>query len=226
MLSALIVAAGSSQRMGFDKLFADLNGKPVVAHGIQAFEDCPAVDDILIVTREGRESEFAELVRQQGWKKVKAVLPGGKMRHFSVWNGLVALAASGTAPDFVAVHDGARPLVTQEMIARCIARAEETGAACCASPVSDTLKRVDALGCVHASVDRTHLWAMQTPQIFAFPLLYEAYQAIIDAAETVTDEASAVQNYGRSVALVDAGAGFNLKVTYPRDLEIARRLLG
>jgi 2-C-methyl-D-erythritol 4-phosphate cytidylyltransferase len=112
------------------------------------------------------------------------------------------------------------------MIARCIARAEETGAACCASPVSDTLKRVDAQGCVHASIDRTHLWAMQTPQIFAFHLLYEAYQAIIEADETVTDEASAVQNYGRPVALVDAGGGFNLKVTYPRDLEIARRLLG
>ncbi len=222
MLTALIVAAGSSQRMGFDKLFADLAGKPVVAWSVAAFEACAAVKQIVIVTRPEKEPLFRMLALREGWGKLRTILPGGAQRHFSVWNGLQTLA--NTADDYVAVHDGARPLVTPDMIARCLGLAQETGAACCAAPVSDTLKRGDANGRIVGSVDRQNLWAMQTPQTFSLPKLIAAYQQVIDAGLTVTDETSALEHAGQPVSLLNSG-DFNLKITYPQDLDLARHLL-
>ena len=222
MLSALIVAAGSSQRMGFDKLFADLAGRPVVAWSVAAFQACPDVDAILLVTRPEKEAEFRALSEREGWTKLRAILPGGAQRHQSVWNGLQAI---GDEPGrFVAVHDGARPLVTPAMITRCLELARQGGAACCAAPVSDTLKRADANQCISGSVDRMNLWAMQTPQTFRLDLLLEAYRQVIDAGLLVTDETSALERMGKPVALLNSG-DFNLKITYPPDLELARYLL-
>ena len=222
MLSALIVAAGSSQRMGFDKLFADLAGRPVVAWSVAAFEACAAVDGIVLVTRPEKEATFRELARREGWTKLRAILHGGAQRHLSVWNGLQTLPRA--ADDFVAVHDGARPLVTPDMIARCLALARETGAACCAAPVSDTLKRADPAGRIVGGVDRENLWAMQTPQTFSVPALVAAYRQVIDAGLAVTDETSALEHAGQPVSLFHSG-DFNLKITYPPDLELARHLL-
>ena len=222
MLTALIVAAGSSQRMGFDKLFADLAGRPVVAWSIAAFEACAAVDGIVLVTRPEKEGLFRELSRREGWTKLRAVLRGGAQRHLSVWNGLQTLP--NIADDYVAVHDGARPLVTPDMIERCLRLARETGAACCAAPVSDTLKRADAHGRIVGGVDRENLWAMQTPQTFAVPALVAAYRQVIDAGLAVTDETSALERAGQPVSLLNSG-DFNLKITYPQDLELARHLL-
>ena len=222
MLSALIVAAGSSQRMSFDKLFADLAGRPVVAWSVAAFQACPDVDDILLVTRPEKEGEFRALADREGWTKLRAVLPGGAQRHQSVWNGLQAIADGPGR--FVAVHDGARPLVTPAMITRCLDLARQGGAACCAAPVSDTLKRADANQCISGSVDRMNLWAMQTPQTFRLDLLLAAYRQVIDAGLLVTDETSALERMGQSVALLNSG-DFNLKITYPPDLDLARHLL-
>ena len=224
MLTAIIVAAGTSQRMGFDKLFADLGGRPVVAWSVAAFQACAAVDGIVLVTRPEKQEIFHELARTEGWTKLRAVLPGGTQRHLSVWNGLQTLAAEGTAGGYVAVHDGARPLVTPDIITRCLDLARTAGAACCASPVTDTLKRADAHGRIASGVDRTNLWAMQTPQIFAADALVQAYRAVMDAGEAVTDETSALERIGQPVALLDSG-DFNLKITYPQDLELARHLL-
>lgn len=222
MLTAIIVAAGTSRRMGFDKLFADLHGKPVVAHSIAAFEACAVVDAIVVVTREEQAPGIRALAAQESWRKLGRVVPGGAERRFSVWNGLAA-AQTGEG-DFVAVHDGARPLVTAAMIERCLARAQSVGAACCAAPVSDTLKRANAAGCVAGGVDRTDLWAMHTPQIFSAPALLRAYRAALDAGAPVTDEASALEMIGLPVALVDS-AGENLKITYPADLPLAATIL-
>ncbi len=222
MLTALIVAAGSSQRMGFDKLFADLAGKPVVAWSIAAFEACAAVDAIVLVTRPEKEPLFRELAQSEGWTKLRAILPGGAQRHFSVWNGLQTLA--NTADDYVAVHDGARPLVTPDMIERCLGLARETGAACCAAPVSDTLKRADAHGRIVGGVDRENLWAMQTPQIFSVSTLVTAYEHVMRDEITVTDETSALEHAGQPVFLCNSG-DLNLKITYPQDLELARHML-
>ncbi len=227
MLTAIIVAAGSSQRMGFDKLFADLAGRPVVAWSVAAFQASEAVDGIVLVTRPEREVLFREMAQRWNWTKLRAILPGGAQRHLSVWNGLQTVAAERKEEDdaaFVAVHDGARPLITPDMIARCLGLAREAGAACCAAPVSDTLKRADADRRICGGVDRANLWAVQTPQIFALPLLLRAYQTVIDAGETVTDETSALEGIGAPVALLNSG-DFNLKITYPPDLELARHLL-
>ena len=224
MFTAIIVAAGSSQRMGFDKLFADLGGRPVVAWSVAAFQACAAVDGIVLVTRPEKEPVFRELARAEGWTKLRAILPGGAQRHFSVWNGLQAIADGDARENYVAVHDGARPLVTPEAITRCLELAQTTGAACCASPVTDTLKRADAHGRIAAGVDRTNLWAMQTPQTFALAGLVRAYRAVMEAGETVTDETSALERVGQPVALLNSG-DFNLKITYPQDLELARHLL-
>ena len=245
MLTAIIVAAGTSQRMGFDKLFADLGNRPVVAHSIAAFQACPSVGSIVLVTRPEKKAVFQELARNEGWTKLHAVLAGGAQRHLSVWNGLQTLTdtlSESPAPDtmqgqghaasgkdgrvshFVAVHDGARPLVTPDIIERCLELAQTVGAACCAAPVSDTLKRADEHRRISGSVDRTNLWAMQTPQIFALPLLLRAYREVINTGLTVTDETSALESIGQPVGLLNSG-DFNLKITYPQDLELARYLL-
>jgi 2-C-methyl-D-erythritol 4-phosphate cytidylyltransferase len=224
-LTAIIVAAGSSQRMGFDKLFADLAGLPVVARSIAAFEACAEVESILVVTRPEREDEFHRLAREHGWDKLHALLPGGAARHLSVWNGLESVAARcGTGSGWVAVHDGARPLVTPELISRCFRLAQEAGAACCAAPVSDTLKRAGADSLISGSVDRANLWGMQTPQIFSFPVLYRAYESLLAAGLLVTDEASALEELGLPVALLNSGE-YNLKITYPPDLRLAEFIL-
>ena len=223
MLTAIIVAAGTSQRMGFDKLFADLGGRPVVAWSVAAFQACEAVDEIILVTRPEKEPGFRELAQAEGWNKLRAILPGGAQRHLSVWNGLQSIASDANE-NYVAVHDGARPLVTPDTIVRCLELAQQSGAACCATPVTDTLQRADAYGWIASGVDRTNLWAMQTPQTFSLPLLLRAYRAVMDADETVTDETSALERIGQPVALLNSG-DFNLKITYPQDLELARHLL-
>src|ERR1041385_1288571 len=137
MLTAIIVAGGSSQRMGFDKLFAPLNGRPVVAHSIAAFESTASVRNIILVGRAERLSDYEELVRTQSFRKVTAVVPGGMRRQDSVQRGLERLAANS---DFVAVHDAARPLVRPEMVERIYQSAQDHGGAACAAPVRAPLQ--------------------------------------------------------------------------------------
>ncbi len=207
--------------MGFDKLTALLAGRAVAAWAAAAFEACAEVGEIVVVTAAGREEEFRALFA--GLNKVRAVVPGGVMRHLSVWEGLMAINP-GTG--LVAVHDAARPLVTPGLIARCLTRAQEVGAAAAASPVADTLKRADpGTGLVVGGVDRTDLWAMGTPQVFRADLLRRAYERVLATGEMVTDEVSAVERLGASVALVDTGEETNFKITYPRDLALARLVL-
>lgn len=219
---AILVAAGSSRRMGFDKLTADLAGKPVVAWSLLAFECAPSVRRILLVTREDRVEEFTALARAHGISKLAGVVPGGGERHLSVWNGLQAAEA---APDeFVAVHDAARPLISPAAIEGCLALAREHGAAACAAPIVDTLKRATADGFVSESVERENLWAMQTPQLFLARLLEEAYRSLLRTNTIVTDEVSALQRLGLSVALY-RNREANLKITLPEDIPLARLVL-
>ena len=207
--------------MGFDKLFADLRGKPVVAHSIAAFESAPEIGEIILVGRVETKARLDELVSREGWKKVRHVIEGGAERHLSVWRGLQA--GDGRAA-YVAIHDGARPLTTPEVIRRCLELAREAGAACVATPIPDTVKRASEEGVVVESVDRAGLWAMQTPQIFSTPMILQAYAAIIHAGELVTDEVSAVQRMGVNIALL-RNDEWNFKITIPRDLELAGHVL-
>jgi 2-C-methyl-D-erythritol 4-phosphate cytidylyltransferase len=217
VLSAILVASGSSQRMGFDKLFAVIAGEPVIAHPIRAFERATSVGEIVVVAREERHDEIRKISRDRGFKKVLSIVPGGERRQDSVRAGLDRINHDAK---YVAVHDAARPLITPEQIERAFAECRVHGAAALAQPVNDTLKRAGADLLVVGSVDRCQLYAMQTPQIFERKLLEDAYRAVYAENILVTDEVSAVERLGYKVALV-LNDDFNLKITYPRDLPVA-----
>ena len=219
---AIMVAAGSSRRMGFDKLTADLAGKPVAAHSLLAFEAASSVERIVVVTREERVAEFEALCRDHGITKLARVVPGGAERHLSVWNGMKAAQAKPN--DYIAVHDAARPLVTPAAIQACYEKARHHGASACATPIADTLKRANADGAVIGGVERDHLWAMQTPQIFLANLLERAYQQVLRSGEVVTDEVSAIHRLGVSVVLTRNDEP-NFKITLPGDLALAQLIL-
>lgn len=221
MLTAIIVAAGSSRRMGFDKLFATLGDRPVIAHAIAAFERTKSVIDIIVTAHDGRIAELEDLVKTLDYRKVRRIIPGGKRRQDSVRNGLEALESETC---YVAVHDGARPLVTPEQIERVLASCCVHCAAALAAPVVETLKRSDDDHLVAGSVDREGLYAMQTPQIFSRGLLLKAYAAVETDNLHITDEVSAVEHIGVKVVLVPNDE-FNPKITYPRDLLLAESYL-
>jgi 2-C-methyl-D-erythritol 4-phosphate cytidylyltransferase len=219
-LSAVIVAAGSSRRMGFDKLTASLLGRPLVAHSLAAFDACADVGSIVLVCAGERMGEFEKMAAP--FAKVREVVPGGKERVDSVLAGVSAL--DDAAPAFVAVHDGARPLITPSAISACYAAARETGAAVSAEPVTDTLHRTDAAGLALETVSREHLWRMQTPQIVETAPLKALLLAARDAGAAVTDEISLLLRAGRKARVVE-NPDWNFKVTYPRDLALAEMLL-
>ena len=214
MFCAVIVAAGSSRRAGFDKLAAPLAGVPVLRRSVDAFVAAGAAA-VVVVCPESRWVETG--LAAADFPVPVSRVDGGAERQDSVAAGLAALPV-GTR--MVAVHDGARPLITPQGIAACLAAAEETGAATCAHPVVDTLKRADAAGrSLPEKVSREHLWGMETPQIFRLELLLQAYQYVKENALVVTDEVSAVEALGVPTQLVQGGA--NLKITLPGDLELA-----
>jgi 2-C-methyl-D-erythritol 4-phosphate cytidylyltransferase len=221
MLTAIIVAAGSSRRVGFDKLLAPINGRPVIAHTIEAFERADSVQEIIIVAREDRHSEMERIVCEQGGRKVQAVVIGGEHRQDSVRAGLARL---GSSARYVAVHDAARPLITPQQIESVFAKCREHGAAALAEPISDTLKRAGKDLAVSASIDRHQVFAMQTPQIFERKLIEDAYRAVIAADLRITDEVSAVEHIRRKVVVVPNDE-FNFKITYERDLKLAEFVL-
>jgi 2-C-methyl-D-erythritol 4-phosphate cytidylyltransferase len=221
MLTAIIVAAGSSRRMGFDKLFAIIAGRPVIAHAIDAFQQANSVAEIIVVAGEDRHDEIRKMSRDESFKKVRSIITGGERRQDSVRAGLESLSPDAR---YVAVHDAARPLVRPEQIERVFEQCQVHGAAVLAEPISDTLKRADVDLMVAASVDRHQLYAMQTPQIFDRALIEEAYRAVFANRVSVTDEVSAVERLGRKVFLVPT-EDFNFKITYPRDLTLAEFIL-
>jgi 2-C-methyl-D-erythritol 4-phosphate cytidylyltransferase len=218
MLSAIIVAAGSSTRAGFDKLSAPLAGRPVIEHSIRAFERAQCVDEIIVVGR----GAILDLLRglTGRFQKVRAIVQGGERRQDSVRAGLKAVSNM----DFVAVHDAARPLITAQEIERVFAAAVEHGAAALAAPVGETLKIADRNQCVIRSIDRENVFAMQTPQIFARDLLMKAYDRVAKDSLAITDEVSAVQHAGGDAIIVRA-EDHNPKITFPNDLAIAELIL-
>jgi 2-C-methyl-D-erythritol 4-phosphate cytidylyltransferase len=217
VLTAILVAAGDSRRMGFDKLFATIAGSPVIAHTIHAFERAGCVGGIIVVAREDRLAEIKKIVRDEKLKKVRSIIPGGKHRQDSVHAGLDHLDA---ATKYVAVHDAARPLITAKQIELVLEQCRIYAAASLAEAISDTLKYADAEFFVTGSVDRHQLYAMQTPQVFERRLIEDAYRAVYAENASVTDEVSAVERLGRKVVLVP-NKDLNFKITYPRDLALA-----
>ena len=216
---AVLVAAGSASRMGgIDKVMAPLGGTPMIVRTARAFQDCEAIKEIVIVTRQDLILPITGLC--QGMDKVKAVVVGGGSRQESVWLGLNALSKE---VELVAVHDGARPLASGALIDRVVRAAHSYGAAAPTIPVKDTIK-VEQGGMIASTPDRSTLRAVQTPQVFDFDLLRGALQKAEKDGAAVTDDCSAVERLGMNIRLVE-GEERNLKVTTPLDLKIAEMLL-
>jgi 2-C-methyl-D-erythritol 4-phosphate cytidylyltransferase len=223
MVTAIVLAAGRSTRMGGgpNKQFIELCGKPLIYHSLAAFEQCCVVDQIILVRRPDYAQQAEQIVREFGFQKVVAFTDGGPDRQDSVWNGLERCAA---AAEIVAVHDGARPLVTPALIESTVASAHASGTGIAATKVVDTIKKAHEDKTVIRTVDRTKLWAVQTPQTVRFSLLRKAYTKVFEKHMVVTDEAAAVELLGHTVHLVETQF-LNLKVTTPADLAVAEALL-
>ena len=218
---AVIVAAGTASRMGgIDKVMAQLKGEPMIARTVRTFQECDAISEIVIVTREDLIIPITDLCRDMGALKVKAIVRGGKSRQESVGLGLNALSDK---VKLAAVHDGARPLISWEVIDRTVRAANSYGAAAPAIPVKDTIKVV-AGGVVSSTPERKTLQAVQTPQVFDLDLLKGALKKAFEADAEITDDCSAVERLGMSVKIVE-GDERNIKVTTPMDLKIAKLLL-
>ncbi len=216
---AVIVAAGSASRMGgIDKVMAPLDGEPMILHTVRRFQDCDAIKEIVVVTRPDLLIPIMDLCHD--FAKVKAVVVGGASRDESVTMGLNTLSDKVR---LVAVHDGARPLVTWELIDRVVRAANTYGAAAPAIPVKDTIKVVQG-GLVQETPDRATLQAVQTPQVFDFDLLRGALRKAKRDGVALTDDCSAVEHMGMAVKIVE-GDEENIKVTTPVDLKIAQMLL-
>lgn len=216
MVGAVIAAAGKSQRMGgVDKILALLDGKPVLARAIDVFQECPLIRQIVVALSESNLKIVQPMLARQGWTKV-SLYAGGSRRQDSV----AAVLKQLKQCDWVVIHDGARPLITEDLIERGLEAARETGAAVTAVPATDTIKVADEHGFVRKTLARQHLWTVQTPQVFRFDIIAEAYRQTQDE---VTDDAALVEQTGHRVKLY-MGSYDNIKVTTPDDLVLAELL--
>ena len=216
---AVIVAAGNASRMGgIDKVMAPLGGEPMILRTVRTFQESDVIREIVVVTREDLIEKITALCA--GFDKVRAVVKGGNDRTESVQAGLNTLSKG---MQLVAVHDGARPLITEAVIDRTVRAAHTYGAAAPAIPVKDTIK-IAAGGLVKTTPDRNTLRAVQTPQVFDFDLLRAALKKAKQTGAAITDDCSAVELLGMSVKLVE-GDEHNIKVTTPMDLKIAEMLM-
>lgn len=221
MNTAIIVAAGSGSRFGSDKpkQFADLHGKPVIIHTIERFEACDAIDEIVLVLSESGKQQFQISNFRSEITKLRSIVVGGSTRTESVRNGFDAV---DPLTEIVAVHDGARPLVTTDEIARTVAKADETGAACLVAEVTDTIKEIED-GLISRTIDRNRLRRALTPQAFQYDILKRAF-AGADLHNSVTDECYLVEKLGVKISIVEGSAN-NIKITRSQDMLFAESVI-
>ncbi len=217
--TAIIAAAGSSLRMeGRDKLFCELAGVPVLASTISCYENCADIDDIIVVCRKQSLADVYKLCDDMYFEKISAIIPGGSTRQLSVAAGIDSLPA-GTS--LIAVADGDRPFTLPGDISNCISAAQEYGAAALARPVTDTLKRVGKDRSVLFTVDRSEIYAVQTPQVFRAEEYKAALEKAMSSGLDYTDDCQLYEALGLKVVLVDAQNN-NMKITTPDDLDLAQ----
>jgi len=223
MNSAILVAAGRGTRMGsnVDKLFLEVAGRPVVAHTWQRFNDAECIDEIIVVVRDGMQSTFAEVAALYQFNKKHRIIKGGAERQDSVWNGLEALSPE---TEIVSIQDAARPCTSADLIKACIDAARETGAAVAAQPVTDTIKETADGQTILRTVDRSRLWAVQTPQTFKVDVIRAALAEVRKNGLQVTDDTAACELIHQPVRLV-ASATPNPKVTVPADVPYVESVL-
>lgn len=221
MTTAIIVAAGKSERMGSgtDKAFLSLGNKPVVAWSLLAFERCPEIDRIVLVVRKEQQIAAKAVVRMFGISKLQAIVPGGNRRQESVKSGL---AACDLDTRHVVIHDGARPCITSDVISEVVKLVKRVPAVTVGRKMTDSVKRVEKGTTVAGSEDRDRLWAVQTPQAFQIKVLREAYKAL--GKNEVTDDCQAVEMLGETVRIYE-NRNPNFKITVVEDLQIANAIL-
>lgn len=219
--SVVVVAAGTASRMqGIDKVLAPLGGVPILVRTLQVFQNCPDVSEIVVVTREDLLVEIGRMCKEYLLDKVSKVIVGGAERVLSVRAGLREVDREAK---IIAIHDGARPFLTQEVLDQVLHQAAASGAAAPAVPVNDTVKRAEN-NIVLETVDRSTLWAVQTPQVFQADLIRAAVEKAVADKAPVTDDCSAVERLGMRVVLT-VGDRQNIKVTTPFDLMLGETIL-
>ena len=221
VVSAVIVSAGNSTRMGgINKQFLELDGAPVIVNTITMFQRCNVIDEIIIVTRDSDIDEIANLVKKYDFYKVNNIVPGGETRQLSVYEGVTSTL---DIADLVVIHDGARPLVTVEVIEETIKTAAEFGAAATGVKVKDTVKVVDDNDNIIDTPDRAYMRFIQTPQVFEKKLYLDAVNSV-ENSKDFTDDCKLLEAYGKAVKFVD-GDYENIKITTPEDIELAESYL-
>lgn len=219
--SAVIVAAGSAQRMGADKVMLELGCMPVLARTLLAFQNCDAIDEIIVVTRMDKVEEVASLCKKYGVTKAGKVIRGGKTRMESALAGVSEVRSNAR---LIAIHDGARPFVTDEVIHRTVDAAAAYMSAVPVIRSTDTLKAIDEDGLITGSVDREHTVRVQTPQVFNADLIKGALTKAVSDGLTLTDDCSAIEIMGIKTHTVD-GDEDNIKLTTPRDIQLGELIL-
>lgn len=222
-VSVIIAAAGNSTRYGTgkSKQFLLLEGVPVLIKSVQAFEQIDDVEEIIITARKQDFDVIEAFLKQYGIQKVKCIVEGGVTRQDSIW---AAVKKVSEKADLIAVHDGARPLVSRETINGVIEKAAQEGAAACAVPVKDTIKIIDSSGKIVTTPDRASLRAVQTPQVFDFALYKKAIEKAVSEGKQYTDDCQLIESIGRPVYLTE-GDYENIKITTPDDLLVAEKFL-
>ena len=223
--TAIVLAAGQGKRMNskIQKLFLEIQGCPVLYYSLRCFQDSPLIRDIILVTGEDMVSYCEkEIVEKYNFTKVRRVIAGGRERYDSVYAGLLACEDC----EYVFIHDGARPFITEEILERGLEGAIKTGACVIGMPSKDTVKLADEKGFVSETPERSRVWTVQTPQIFSYSLIRNAHESIRKKdMSAVTDDAMVVeQETGNSVVLAQ-GSYQNIKITTPEDLDIAEAFL-
>lgn len=229
-IAAICLAAGQGKRMEskVQKQYLLIHDKPVLYYALKALQDS-YVEDIILVVGSGEEEYCKkEIVDAYGFTKVKAIVAGGKERYHSVFNGLQAVGEA----DYVLIHDGARPFLTQEIISRCIEGAEEYQACVAGMPVKDTIKLADDEGNIESTPERSRVWMIQTPQAFEYSLIKRAYSMLIEQEKRgiqtknpVTDDAMVVEYFLEHKVHLVYGSYENIKITTPEDMRIANVLV-
>ena len=219
--SAVIVAGGSSTRFGTDKLFAELGGVPVLGRTLMTFASCACIQEIILVVRPTILGQAARLARAYGGEKLRLVVPGGETRTLSAYAGVMSVSKKAR---LIAIHDGARPLVSDKIIEDAVWAAYRHIAAAPAIPVRDTVK-IAYGGVVESTPDRSTLFAVQTPQVFQADVIRAALCAAAENGQSTTDDCAAAENIGAEITLTQ-GSEENIKITTPLDLALAEYILG
>lgn len=223
--AAIVLAAGKGSRMksNVPKQYLSLEGKPVLYYALRAFEES-FIDEIVVVTGAGEEVYCQnEIVKKYGFQKVTRVIAGGKERYDSVYRGLCALKGA----DYVYIHDGARPFIDQDMLARAKENVEKYQACAAGMPSKDTIKIINKEGFVEETPQRKSVWTIQTPQVFSYPLIYRAYEKMYQDMPTIqiTDDAMVVETMLQMPVKLYEGSYNNIKITTPEDLSVAKAFL-